>query len=189
MRILVVEDEPNAAAYLRDGLAEHGFVVDVARQGDDGLHLALCRASICSNLRADSRRCESHSDGSTGRERDFVGIATRRGTSECRTRSCRRSTITLVRRTHACGVGIGWIRRPQSAADTGRSRSNGGASAAPRLSDTALDGPRRRTLRSWRRRLCDRAARHTSGCVHREDRPRRAIEHTGVAHSSRRIAC
>jgi two-component system copper resistance phosphate regulon response regulator CusR len=41
MKILVVEDEPKAAAYLRDGLGEHGFVVDVARQGDDGLHLAL----------------------------------------------------------------------------------------------------------------------------------------------------
>jgi len=41
MKILVVEDEPKAAAYLRDGLAEHGFVVDVADNGDDGLHLAL----------------------------------------------------------------------------------------------------------------------------------------------------
>ena len=41
MKILVVEDEPKAAAYLRDGLAEHGFVVDVAVNGDDGLHLAL----------------------------------------------------------------------------------------------------------------------------------------------------
>jgi two-component system copper resistance phosphate regulon response regulator CusR len=40
MRILVVEDEPKAAAYLRKGLEENGFVVDRAAAGDDGLHLA-----------------------------------------------------------------------------------------------------------------------------------------------------
>jgi two-component system copper resistance phosphate regulon response regulator CusR len=41
MKILVVEDEPKAAAYLTNGLSENGFVVDVSDQGDDGLHLAL----------------------------------------------------------------------------------------------------------------------------------------------------
>jgi two-component system copper resistance phosphate regulon response regulator CusR len=40
MRILVVEDERKAAAYLKRGLEENGFVVDVASSGDDGLHLA-----------------------------------------------------------------------------------------------------------------------------------------------------
>jgi two-component system copper resistance phosphate regulon response regulator CusR len=40
MRILVVEDEAKIAAFLRKGLTENGFVVDVANQGDDGLHLA-----------------------------------------------------------------------------------------------------------------------------------------------------
>jgi two-component system, OmpR family, copper resistance phosphate regulon response regulator CusR len=40
MRILIVEDEPKTAAYLRQGLSENGFVVDVADQGEDGLHLA-----------------------------------------------------------------------------------------------------------------------------------------------------
>src|ERR1700691_1989783 len=40
MRILIIEDEPKIAAFLRKGLAENGFVVDVASQGDDGLHLA-----------------------------------------------------------------------------------------------------------------------------------------------------
>lgn len=39
MRMLIVEDEPKTAAYLQKGLSEHGFVVDVADQGDDGLHL------------------------------------------------------------------------------------------------------------------------------------------------------
>lgn len=39
MRILVVEDDKKAAAYLRKGLTENGFVVDVAGQGEDGLHL------------------------------------------------------------------------------------------------------------------------------------------------------
>jgi len=40
MKILIVEDEEKTADYLRTGLAESGFVVDVAAQGDEGLHLA-----------------------------------------------------------------------------------------------------------------------------------------------------
>jgi two-component system copper resistance phosphate regulon response regulator CusR len=40
MRILVVEDEKKTAAYLRKGLAENGFVVDVAHDGAEGLHRA-----------------------------------------------------------------------------------------------------------------------------------------------------
>ena len=40
MRILVVEDEPNTGDYLRKGLTESGFVVDLARTGTDGLHMA-----------------------------------------------------------------------------------------------------------------------------------------------------
>ena len=41
MKILVVEDEAKTGDYLRQGLAEAGFVVDLARNGTDGLHLAL----------------------------------------------------------------------------------------------------------------------------------------------------
>ena len=40
MRILIVEDEPKAAAYLQKGFSEHGFVADIAKDGDDGLYLA-----------------------------------------------------------------------------------------------------------------------------------------------------
>ena len=40
MRILVVEDEPKTGDYLKKGLAESGYVVDLARTGQDGLHLA-----------------------------------------------------------------------------------------------------------------------------------------------------
>ena len=40
MKILVVEDEAKTGDYLRQGLAEAGFVVDLARDGPDGLHLA-----------------------------------------------------------------------------------------------------------------------------------------------------
>jgi two-component system copper resistance phosphate regulon response regulator CusR len=40
MRILVVEDERKTAAYLKRGLEENGFVVDLATAGDVGLHLA-----------------------------------------------------------------------------------------------------------------------------------------------------
>ncbi|MBP6899251.1 MAG: heavy metal response regulator transcription factor [Burkholderiaceae bacterium] len=41
MRILIVEDEAKTAAYIRKGLGEHGFIVDAADNGLDGLHLAL----------------------------------------------------------------------------------------------------------------------------------------------------
>ena len=40
MRILIVEDEPKTGEYLRQGLSEAGFVVDLAQNGTDGLHLA-----------------------------------------------------------------------------------------------------------------------------------------------------
>jgi two-component system copper resistance phosphate regulon response regulator CusR len=40
MKLLVIEDEPKTAAFLRKGLAENGFTVDVAARGDDGLHRA-----------------------------------------------------------------------------------------------------------------------------------------------------
>ena len=41
MHILVVEDEKKTHEYLKKGLMENGFVVDVAVNGEDGLHLAL----------------------------------------------------------------------------------------------------------------------------------------------------
>ncbi len=40
MRILVVEDEPKTGDYLRKGLSESGFIVDLARTGPDGQHMA-----------------------------------------------------------------------------------------------------------------------------------------------------
>ncbi|MCK9381365.1 MAG: heavy metal response regulator transcription factor [Sulfuritalea sp.] len=39
MKLLIVEDEPKTGDYLRQGLVEAGFVVDLARDGLDGLHL------------------------------------------------------------------------------------------------------------------------------------------------------
>ena len=41
MKILVVEDEPKTGDYLRQGLEEAGFAVDLARDGDTGLTLGL----------------------------------------------------------------------------------------------------------------------------------------------------
>lgn len=41
MKILIVEDELKTGDYLRQGLSEAGFVVDLARDGIDGMHLAL----------------------------------------------------------------------------------------------------------------------------------------------------
>ena len=44
MKILIDEDEMKTGAYLRQGLGEAGFVVDLARDGPEGLHLALSEA-------------------------------------------------------------------------------------------------------------------------------------------------
>ena len=41
MKILVVEDEPKTGNYLKQGLTEAGFVVDLVRDGNDGLHAAV----------------------------------------------------------------------------------------------------------------------------------------------------
>jgi len=41
MRILIVEDEPSISNFIRDGLEEEGFAVDVADNGKKGLQMAL----------------------------------------------------------------------------------------------------------------------------------------------------
>ena len=41
MKILIVEDEAKTGDYLRQGLTEAGYAVELARNGTDGLHLAL----------------------------------------------------------------------------------------------------------------------------------------------------
>ncbi|MGC4418915.1 response regulator, partial [Cupriavidus sp. Met-2] len=41
MKILVIEDEPKTGEYLRKGLTESSFVVDLASTGRDGLHHAI----------------------------------------------------------------------------------------------------------------------------------------------------
>jgi two-component system, OmpR family, copper resistance phosphate regulon response regulator CusR len=40
MKVLVIEDEKKTAAFLKKGLTESGFIVDVAEDGESGLHLA-----------------------------------------------------------------------------------------------------------------------------------------------------
>jgi two-component system copper resistance phosphate regulon response regulator CusR len=44
MKILIVEDEHKTGDYLKQGLAEAGFTVDLVRDGHDGLHRALTEA-------------------------------------------------------------------------------------------------------------------------------------------------
>ena len=43
MRLLIVEDEPKTGSYLRKGLIQSGFIVDLALTGIDGLSMALER--------------------------------------------------------------------------------------------------------------------------------------------------
>lgn len=40
MKLLLIEDEEKTAAFLQKGLTEHGFVVDLCRNGEDGLQVA-----------------------------------------------------------------------------------------------------------------------------------------------------
>jgi len=40
MKLLIIEDEVRAADYLKQGLSENGYSVDVAFNGTDGLHIA-----------------------------------------------------------------------------------------------------------------------------------------------------
>lgn len=44
MKILIVEDEPKTGDYLKQGLSEAGFTVELARDGIDGLHFGLTEA-------------------------------------------------------------------------------------------------------------------------------------------------
>lgn len=41
MKILIVEDEPKTAVFVKRGFTEEGFVADIATDGIDGHHLAL----------------------------------------------------------------------------------------------------------------------------------------------------
>ena len=43
MRILLVEDEPQAAGMLAMGLREQGYLVDVTPDGEDGLTSVHCQ--------------------------------------------------------------------------------------------------------------------------------------------------
>lgn len=44
MKVLIVEDEIKTGDYLQQGLGEAGFVVDVTRNGLDGVHMALAES-------------------------------------------------------------------------------------------------------------------------------------------------
>ncbi len=44
MKILVVEDETRIASYVKRGLTEQGFTVDVCQDGDEGLHMATTQS-------------------------------------------------------------------------------------------------------------------------------------------------
>lgn len=44
MKILLIEEDLNMAAYLNQGLSEAGFCVDVRHDGNQGLHSALTSA-------------------------------------------------------------------------------------------------------------------------------------------------
>lgn len=40
MRLLIIEDEPKTASYLKKGLSENGFIVDIAPDGEEGIFLS-----------------------------------------------------------------------------------------------------------------------------------------------------
>jgi two-component system copper resistance phosphate regulon response regulator CusR len=51
MRILIIEDDPKTAHYLRQGLTESGFIVDCIQNGIDGINLVSQQAYDCSTRR------------------------------------------------------------------------------------------------------------------------------------------
>lgn len=60
MHLLIVEDEAKTAGYLRRGLQENGFRVDVATDGVDGLHRALEGSHDLLVLDVDLSGCPRH---------------------------------------------------------------------------------------------------------------------------------
>jgi two-component system OmpR family response regulator len=57
MKVLVVEDDAETAAYVARGLKEQGHGVDIAGDGRDGLFLALEHSSL--------KLTHNHHDGSS----------------------------------------------------------------------------------------------------------------------------
>ena len=74
MRILVVEDESKTGAYLKKGLAESGFVVDLARTGVDGRQLAQHQGEVQSRSLIASQVWDMNFDSDT----NVVDVAVRR---------------------------------------------------------------------------------------------------------------
>ncbi|HMZ51349.1 MAG TPA: response regulator, partial [Candidatus Sumerlaeota bacterium] len=44
MKILLAEDETRIAEFVRKGLEEQGFTVDLSQDGEDALHLAMTQS-------------------------------------------------------------------------------------------------------------------------------------------------
>ena len=123
MRILVVEDEPVAAALLAKGLREHAYAVDVAADGRRGAEQAeindydliildvmlpgINGLELCRRLRADGRR---------GADPDADGARRARPTgrrARCRRRRLPAEAVPLSRNCsrasgRCCGVGRRW---------------------------------------------------------------------------------
>ena len=67
MTILVIEDDRKTGDYLKKGLTESGYQVDLVRNGTDGLHQALGAPIRTDRARRDAARHR--------RLADHVGVA------------------------------------------------------------------------------------------------------------------
>ena len=54
MRLLVVEDEQKVARFIKQGMEEEGYAVDVAADGEAGLLMALDEGSLPVTMRSGS---------------------------------------------------------------------------------------------------------------------------------------
>ena len=82
MKLLIVEDEAKLADYLRKGLAEEGYVVEVASNGVDGLHMATegsHDAAVAESWSSTASHGEGHDGGLHGESDEGGVIATTAG--------------------------------------------------------------------------------------------------------------
>ena len=91
MKILIIEDDPEISAFVREGLDEQGYLTTVCRDGERGLKLAMSRnftlilldrmlpsldgLTICQRLRADDRKIDTagHRAYRAGQELNLTG--------------------------------------------------------------------------------------------------------------------
>lgn len=150
MRLLVIEDEAKLAAYLRKGLTESGYVVDVAGNGIDGRHLALEGAYDLVLLDVMLPGVDGFGVLQALREKKDTPVLmlTARDKVEDRVKGLQRGADDYLLKPFAFSE---LLARIQALLRRGQGGLGGLASTELRLADLEIDLARRRVLRAGRR--------------------------------------